>query len=473
MRDTTMTMAAGKKVLIVDDEPNALRVLSVILQQEGYHVCESTGVDHAVGLMHSEDIDAIITDLKMPDKDGFQLFNYVSQYHPHTPVLFLTAYGSVESAVNAMTSGAYYYFIKPPDYPKLKNVLATAIEDNAAQKKLENLKKKSSQQCTTHRFVGQAPPMVGILKTIETVKDSESSVLIQGETGTGKEVIASNLHYRSKRFNKPFVAINCAAIPRELIEAELFGYEKGAFTGAATSRTGKFEEAMDGTIFLDEIGELDISVQAKLLRVLQEREIERLGTNKRFKVNFRLVSSTNRDLKKEVEAGRFREDLYYRLNVIKIEVPPLRERKEDIPLFAAEFLNSFSIRENKPFSLSDDVLEALIRYEWPGNVRQLKNVIESVVVLAKDGRITISELPEEFRSRLQQMKSNDKEAVKPLKVLERQAISDALNLYGGNISKAARELGISRKTFYKRLKESNLTQNCLLLWVAFLLNTIV
>ncbi len=450
-----MTMAEGKKVLIVDDEPNALRVLSAILQQEGYHVRESMGVDHALGLMHSEDIDAVITDLKMPDKDGFQLFNYVSQYHPHTPVLFLTAYGSVESAVNAMTSGAYYYFIKPPDYPKLKNVLATAIEDNAALKKLEDLKKKSSQQCSSHRFVGQALTMVGIMKTIETVKDSESSVLIQGETGTGKEVIASNLHYRSKRFNKPFVAINCAAIPRELIEAELFGYEKGAFTGAATSRTGKFEEATDGTIFLDEIGELDISVQAKLLRVLQEREIERLGTNKKFKVNFRLVSSTNRDLKREVEEGRFREDLYYRLNVIKIEVPPLRERKEDIPLFVAEFLNSFSIRENRPFSLSDDVLESLIRYEWPGNVRQLKNVIESIVVLAKDGRITISELPEEFRSRLQKLKSSDKETVKPLKVLERQAISDALHLYGGNISKAARELGISRKTFYKRLKESD------------------
>jgi DNA-binding NtrC family response regulator len=454
LKGPTMAVKNRKAILIVDDEPNAIRVLSVILREEGYRVHESMNVDHAVEVMHSEDIDAVITDLRMPDKDGFQLFNHISQHHPHTPVLFLTAYGSVESAVNAMTSGAYYYFIKPPDYPKLKNVLATAIEDNAAKKKLEDLKKKSSQQSNSPCFVGQSPSMVGILKTIETVKDSESSVLIQGETGTGKEVIASNLHYRSKRFNKPFVAINCAAIPRELMEAELFGHEKGAFTGAASSRTGKFEEAMDGTIFLDEIGELDISLQAKLLRVLQEREIVRLGTNKRFKVNFRLVSSTNRDLKKEVEAGRFREDLYYRLNVIKIEVPPLRERKEDIPLFVAEFLNSFSLRENRPFSLSGDVLDALIHYEWPGNVRQLKNVIESIVVLAKDGRISINELPEEFRTRLQKMKCSDKETVKPLKVLERQAISDALNLYGGNISKAARELGISRKTFYKRLKES-------------------
>ncbi len=235
-----MAATDGKKVLIVDDEPTAIKVLSVILREEGYRVHESMSVDQAVGIMQREEVDAVITDLIMPDKDGFQLFNYVSEHYPQTPVLFLTAYGSVESAVNAMTSGAYYYFIKPPDYPKLKNVLATAIEDNAAQKKLEDLKKKSSHQYNSHRFVGQAPPMVGIMKTIDTVKDSESSVLIQGETGTGKEVIASNLHFRSKRFNKPFVAINCAAIPRELIEAEFFGYEKGAFTGAATSRAGKF-----------------------------------------------------------------------------------------------------------------------------------------------------------------------------------------------------------------------------------------
>jgi len=449
-----MGAADGKKILVVDDEANARKVLSAILKQEGYQVHESMSVDHAVGLMHHEEVDAVITDLKMPNKDGFQLFNYISQHHPHTPVVFLTAYGSVESAVNAMTSGACYYFIKPPDYPKLKNVLAAAIENSAVHRKLEDLKKKSSRQSNAPIFVGQAPAMVSIMKSIEMVKDSESSVLIQGETGTGKEVIASNLHYLSKRFNKPFVAINCAAIPRELIESELFGYEKGAFTGATTSRTGKFEEAMGGTLFLDEIGELDIAVQAKLLRVLQEREIVRLGTNNRFKVNFRLVSSTNRDLKREVEQGRFREDLFYRLNVIKIELPPLRERRQDIPLFAAEFLNSFSIRENRPYSLSDDVLEALIHYEWPGNVRQLKNVIESAIALAKDNRITASELPEEFRTRILKIKSTDKELVKPLKVLERQAISDALHLNGGNISKAARQLGISRKTFYKRLKES-------------------
>ncbi len=238
-----MAVTGGSTILVVDDEPNAVKVLSAILREEGYHVLASMNVDHAVGVLKNEDIDAVITDMKMPDKDGFQLFNYVSRHHPYTPVMFLTAYGSVESAVQAMTSGAYHYFIKPPDYPKLKNVLATAIEQHASKKQVENLKRRSCQRSNLHRIIGNTPSMDRIAKTIEMVKDSDSSVLIQGDTGTGKEVIACNLHFLSKRFNKPFVAVNCAAIPRELLESELFGYEKGAFTGAAASRTGKFEEA--------------------------------------------------------------------------------------------------------------------------------------------------------------------------------------------------------------------------------------
>jgi transcriptional regulator with PAS, ATPase and Fis domain len=293
--------------------------------------------------------------------------------------------------------------------------------------------------------------MVKIAQAIKTVRDSESSILIQGETGTGKEVIARNIHYTGKRYNQPFVAVNCAAIPRELIESELFGYEKGAFTGAAANRVGKFEEAADGTIFLDEIGEVELSVQAKLLRVIQEREIERLGTNKKCKVNFRLISSTNRDLKKEVEEGRFREDLFYRINVVRIDVPPLCERRQDIPLLASEFLKAFSLRENRLFSLSDEVMDIFMRYEWPGNVRQIKNVIERAVVLTRGERITTRELPDELLAHCQTR--NTISTVKPLKVLERQAIHEALLLCNGNKSKAARKLGISRKTFYKRLKE--------------------
>ena len=444
-------MIDSKKVLIVDDEPNAIRVLSVILKEEGYHVLESMNVDSAVGIIHNEDVDAIITDLKMPGKDGFELFKYVSERHPDMPVMFLTAYGTVESAVNAMTSGAFYYFIKPPDYPRLKNVLAQAIEKHSAKKQFEHLKKSVFQENNLQPLIGKAPLMARIIQTIETVKDSESSILIQGETGTGKEVIARNIHYTGKRYNKPFVAVNCAAIPRELIESELFGHEKGAFTGAAANRAGKFEEAAEGTIFLDEIGEVELSVQAKLLRVLQEREIERLGTNKKFKVNFRLISSTNRDLRKEVEGGRFREDLFYRINVVRIDVPPLRERRHDIPLLVSEFINNFSLRENRLFSFSDEVMDTFMQYGWPGNVRQLKNVIERAVVLTRGERVTVKELPEEILSHHQKMISAG--TVKPLKVLERQAIDDALLVCNGNKSKAAKKLGISRKTFYKRLRE--------------------
>jgi len=444
-----MTTPGSKTVLVVDDEPNAIKVLSAILMEEGYHVLSSMSVDHAMGVIKSRDIDAVITDMKMPGKDGFQLFTYVSEHHPHTPVMFLTAYGSVESAVNAMTCGAYYYFIKPPDYPKLKDVLARAIEQHATRRQFDNLKRRAGEQNGLYRITGSAPAMDRIAKTIETVKDSDSSVLIQGETGTGKEVVACNLHYFSKRFNKPFVALNCAAIPRELLESELFGYEKGAFTGALQSRMGKFEEASEGTMFLDEIGELELSVQAKLLRVLQEREIERLGTNKKFKVSFRLVSSTNRDLKREVEQGRFREDLYYRLNVVKIDVPPLRERSQDIPLLANEFLNEFSLRENKPFSFTDEVMNIFIRHDWPGNVRQLRNVIERAVVLAACERITVQELPDEFQCH--RPVTTPFCAIQPLKDLEHQAIVEALHAFNGNKSKAARNLGISRKTFYKRL----------------------
>jgi DNA-binding NtrC family response regulator len=444
-------MINGKTILIVDDEPNAVKVLSAILREEGYRILESTDVDSAVGIVRRESVDAIITDLKMPGKDGFELFQYVSDNNPDIPVVFLTAYGTVDSAVNAMRSGAFYYFIKPPDYAKLKDVLTRALEQRDVKKEFENLKKRAVSENNVYPLIGKSAPMAGVLKTVASAKDSDSSVLIQGETGTGKEIVACNLHYGGKRYNKPFIAVNCAAIPKELMESELFGYEKGAFTGAASTKAGKFEMAENGTIFLDEIGEIDLSVQAKLLRVLQEREIERLGTNKKIKVNFRLLSSTNRDLKREVESGRFREDLYYRINVIQIDVPPLRDRKQDIPIFATEFLNIFAVRENRPLILSDEVMEAFLKYDWPGNVRQLKNVIERAVVLAEGQKITLKELPRDFPLPAKDMVNE--QPIKSLKDLEQIAISEALQRCNGNKSQAAKQLGISRKTFYKRLKE--------------------
>lgn len=449
-QDTRMHGSATGKVLIVDDDANAVRVLSAILSEGGYDVLEAKDVDGAVKAV-SEDVDAVITDLKMPGRDGVQFFKYVTEHHPDIPVIFLTAYGTVESAVSTITHGAFYYFIKPPDYLKLKGILSRAVEQRRLKRELENLKKRLSAEHNPHRIVSNNPAMQRIIETIEAVRDSASSVLICGETGTGKELIARSLHYSSTRRGNPFVAVNCAAMPKELIESELFGYEKGAFTGAVARRIGKFEEASGGSVFLDEIGELELSLQAKLLRTLQEKEIERLGSNKRMKVEFRLISSTNRNLKREVQAGSFREDLFYRLNVVQINVPPLRERMDDLPLLVSEFVNEFCVRERKVLSLSDEVMRIFQSYSWPGNIRQLKNIIERAVVLVKGSKITPRELPEEFLSFKRGLESII--SLRTLRQIEIHAVRDTLHKCNGNKSKAARVLGISRKAFYKKLKD--------------------
>lgn len=440
-------------VMIVDDEPNALRVLSAILQDEGYDVHECMDAEHAMKVLREKTFDAIITDIRMPVHDGFYLFEHIRRNHPGMPVMFLTAFGTVESAVDAITSGASYYFIKPPDYQKLKLVLEQSIEQFSAHRRLGKSPQRPAEEAGASRIIGGTPLVSRIRQTIEAVKNSESSILIQGETGTGKEVVACNLHYGSCRSERPFIAVNCAAIPRDLIESELFGYEKGAFTGATASRTGKFEEAAAGTVFLDEIGELELSLQAKLLRVLQERTIERLGSNRKIRVDFRLVSSTNRNLRQEIAAGNFREDLFYRINVVQIDVPPLRERTNDIPLLAAEFTDYFCNRERKVVVLTQEVVECLKRFTWPGNIRQLKNVIERAVVLSRSSRMTLHELPDEIRimRRTEKMSS----VITPLKALELQAVRDALRDCSGNKSKAARKLGISRKALYKKLNDSS------------------
>lgn len=443
------------RVLIVDDEQNAIKVLSAILSDAGYNVIESQNGERAIKIISKKDIDVIVTDLKMPGKDGMQLFEYSIENYPEIPVIFLTAYGTVESAVNAMTRGAFYYFIKPPDYLKLKSIIAKAIEQRSLKRELEILKQKLSREENHFRIIGNAAQMLKIFDTIEAIKDSSSSVLICGETGTGKERIAKTLHFSSARRDKPFIVVNCAAIPRELMESELFGFEKGAFTGAVTRRVGKIEEVSGGTLFFDEIGELEPSLQAKLLRVLQENEIERLGSNKKIKVFFRLLCSTNRELKKEVESGNFREDLFYRINVIQLNIPPLRDRAADIPLLVSEFIKEFCIREKKELTVSDEVMEIIQNHPWPGNIRQLKNVIERAVVLTKGRLITLKGLPEEFLSLQEQ---NETFSKKTLKDLEIQAIKKALQECKGNKSKAATMLGISRKTIYKKLDEFQLNE---------------
>jgi DNA-binding NtrC family response regulator len=387
--------------------------------------------------------------------DGIQFFEYLTEHNIEIPVIFLTAYGTVESAVQAMTYGAFYYFIKPPDYSKLKGILARAVEQRRLKRELEMLRKRLSEEYR-FRIIGNTTEMRRIASTVKAIKDSESSVLIYGETGTGKELLARALHYSSSRRELPFVTVNCAAIPRELMESELFGYEKGAFTGAISRRTGKFEEASGGTVFLDEIGELELGLQAKLLRVLQEREIERLGSNKKIKVFFRLVSSTNRDLREEVANGRFREDLFYRINVVQINVPPLRERREDIPLLVAEFVTEFCAREKKVITMSDEVMGIFQNYTWPGNIRQLRNTIEHAIVLAKGNRITRRELPEEFTFSRRREGLTGSNFTQTLKEMEAKTIKEALQKLDGNKSKVAKMLGISRKALYKKMKNLHL-----------------
>jgi two-component system response regulator HydG len=433
-------------ILVVDDEPNAIKVLSAILSEEGYAVQESDSVDRAIEIVSRSRVDAVITDMKMPGKDGMYFFEHMSRSHPGIPVIFLTAYGTIESAVSAMMSGAFFYCMKPPDYPTLLAILAKAI----AQRGLRGGETFCSSDTPHPQIIGNSSEIRRLLETIEAVKISSSNVLICGETGTGKELIARALHDTGSTANGPFVAVNCAAIPKELIEAELFGSEKGAFTGAVARRIGKFEEAANGVIFLDEIGELELSMQAKLLRVLQEREIERIGSNRKIKVAFRLISATNGDLLEGVKKGSFREDLYYRVNVIEVKVPPLRERKDDIPLLAEAFLEEFCARQKKNIRLSGEVMAVFHRHHWPGNVRQLKDLIERAVVLGRGREITMNELPANFLPSRRHIIGQT--SLKTLKELEIQAIKETLRKCNGNKSKTARLLGISRKAFYKRLK---------------------
>ncbi|HBG45893.1 MAG TPA: sigma-54-dependent Fis family transcriptional regulator [Deltaproteobacteria bacterium] len=453
-----MNSTVRAKIAIIDDEPNAVKVLSAILAEEGYHILSAMTAEQGIELMDSEDLDAVITDIKLPGKNGMQLFEYASERHPDVPVIFLTAYGSVDSAVQAMTRGAFYYFIKPPDYLKLKGILARALEQRRLKREVDTLRKRLSSEHIQHFIIGTTHEMRKIVEMIESVKNTASSVLITGETGTGKELIAKTLHYTSSRRENPFVAVNCAAFPRELMEAEFFGYQKGSFTGALSTRIGRFEEAEGGTLFLDEIGELELQLQAKLLRVLQEREMERLGSSKKIKVNFRLICSTNRDLKAEVEHGTFRRDLFYRINVVQLTVPPLRERRADLPLILSEFLSEVCLREKKLLTISDDVMRIFEGYPWPGNIRQLKNVVERAVVLAKKDRITIKELPEEFLLGTRSAGSAPRRhsSALTLKEMALDAVTKTLQECKGNKSKAAKMLGISRKAFYKRLKEAEL-----------------
>src|SRR5438477_116996 len=387
------------RVLVVDDQQSLRKVLAATLQREGYEVTVCSNGEEAIAALDRDGADVVVTDLVMPRMDGLTLLRKVVARHPDVPVIVVTAHGRIDSAVEAMKAGAFDFLAKPFDHADLKGIIAKASrQSDYNQRNVVPEERPWGPGPRAPEIVGKGPRMQELQQVIAKVSDAPSTVLIQGESGTGKELVATALHETSVRRDRPFIKINCAAIPRELVEAELFGFEKGAFTGAVQSKPGRFELADGGTLFLDEIGEIPLEMQVKLLRAIQESEFERVGGVKTTQVEVRLVAATSRDLTREIAAGRFREDLFYRLNVVPIHLPPLRERREDIPLLVEHFRQKYNARLRKNVEkIEDDALACLAAYSWPGNIRELENVLERTILVAEGTNIRPSDLPASLR----------------------------------------------------------------------------
>lgn len=447
----------SKKILIVDDERNMRWAIKKALKKDGYMIYEATnGQD---GLIKAEEIypDLILLDLRMPVMDGMEALEKIKNMNKDIPVIMLTAHGTMESAVEAMKLGALDYISKPFDIEELKILIKKALNIGELKEQVSYLREELEKN-TGKVIIGESPKIKEILKISERVANTNATILILGESGTGKEVIANTIHYNSNRKNKPYVKVNCGAIPENLIESELFGYEKGAFTGANTRKIGKFEKAKQGTIFLDEVGELDLGVQVKLLRVLQQKEFERIGGNEIVKVDIRVIAATNKDLLKMVEEGSFREDLYYRLNVIPIQIPPLRYRKEDIPLLVKYFLDHYGQElGRKNMSIDNKALQKLVEYKWNGNIRELENMIERLVILVEGDIIEEKHLPKELFSSTEGYENfNLPQNGINLEEVEKSLIQQALDISNGNQTQAAKLLGITRHTLIYRIEKYNL-----------------
>lgn len=440
-----------KKILILDDEPIAGGRFSDMLSEDGYEIYRPEDACTAIDLIRNNDISALITDFRMSCSNGKGVHEYVAKNHPEIPVILLNALQMEKSLFPEIAVKAFCYFNTSPDYHCLRGVLARAIEQYTLKKEVAALKNRLDG--IRNRIIGNSREMFRIFDVIKAVKNSCSSVLISGEAGTGKELIARTINSCGEK-RGPFITFNCSAIPKELIEAELFGWDRGGFSGATSRMTGKFGEAANGTLFLEGIGDLELSLQAKLFGVIRERDIQYPGDNLKSRADFRLISSTRRDLKKEVKNGNFREDLFYRINQVEIAVPSLRERKDDIPLLFSAFMNEFCEREKKNLTVSEKVMKSLEEYSWPGNVRQLRNIAEKAVVLATGDKITLRELPVEIISMKKTLISSN--SLKTLRELEKDALKNALQACKGNKSMACRILGISRKAMYRLLRECQL-----------------
>ena len=441
------------RVLVVDDEPNARSALAELLRDEGYVTELAADGYRALSLLESFDPDVVLTDLKMPVLDGLGLLERGRPLVPHACFVVMTAFGSIDTAVQAIQRGAENYLTKPLDLDAVTALVGRACEKAQLSKEASELRKRVAERFDIGKILGEHPAMQRLLKTVAQVAPSRATVLIFGESGTGKELIASAIHQNSPRKSAPFVRLNCAALAESLLESELFGHEKGSFTGALTRREGRFKQAHGGTLFLDEVSEIPPSVQVKLLRFLQERQFERVGGNETLTVDVRIVAATNRDLRERMESGAFREDLYYRLNVVQLDVPPLRVRKSDVPLLAHHFLRRFAEENGRDdlVGFTDDAMHNLLAYPWPGNVRELENAIERAVVLCQGRHVGADLLPGGAG-----IVSKDLPLLVPgisLAELERMAILQTLEAVSGSTAKAAELLGISRRKIQYRLKE--------------------
>jgi two-component system response regulator HydG len=448
-------MKINQSILIVDDDSAHRLMLQKLIGGWGYDVLEAEDGSIAVEEVRRRAFDLILMDIRMLNVSGIEALEQIKIINPAIPVIIMTAYASVETAVNALKKGAYDYLTKPLDFDELKMAIARATEHTHLRKENEYLKGRLGEQFDRQNMIGRSASMVKLLDSVAQVAATEATILITGESGTGKEMIANAVHYNSQRRDAPFIKINCAALTETLLESELFGHEKGSFTGADRRREGKFRQADGGSLFLDEISEMSPAMQVKLLRVLQERELTRVGGAEVIKINVRVIAASNKDLKKEIEKGRFREDLFYRLNVVALLVPALRDRKEDIPLLAQHFLQLFAEKNSKKIKgFTPQAMEKLLKYAWPGNVRELMNAVERAVVLSRAEYLDADELALLMADNLtiEEGQSRAQENV-PLEEVEKRTILEALNLTRGNKSEAARRLGITRKTLRAKLEK--------------------
>ncbi|ABC75997.1 sigma-54-dependent transcriptional regulator [Syntrophus aciditrophicus] len=448
-------MKKKSEVLVVDDDFAHRTMLKTLISGWGYDVSEADDGQSAIEAVHRRPFDLILMDIRMVRISGIEALEEIRRLNPAIPIILMTAYASVETAVEALKKGAYDYLTKPLDFDELRLVLERGLEHTRLKEENLLLKERLGIRFDRRNIIGRSESMTRLLDLVAQVAPSEATVLLSGESGTGKEVIAAAIHYNSLRKEKPFIKINCAAITETLLESELFGHEKGAFTGADRRKEGKFRQADGGTILLDEVSEMSLAMQVKLLRVLQEREITRVGGDEVIPIDVRVITATNRDLVREIAAGRFREDLYYRLNVVTLQVPPLRERKEDIPLLAAHFLKEFAEKNRKELKgFTPRALDRMLRYSWPGNVRELMNTVERGVVLSRSDYLDESDLsPILLEKESPEENPECAGGNSSLEVVEKETILKTLEEAGGNKSEAARRLGITRRTLHQKLKK--------------------